>query len=80
MSGNWEVRIEGDPACKHETFERATLTSRPPISQVRCVSCGRMLWQRHELYRDVWPEADQVLIHTDGAAHSRSNIRRGGTI
>jgi hypothetical protein len=67
VSEYWEVRIEGDPACKHEIFERATLTSNPPISQVRCRTCGRMLWQRHELYRDSWPEFPLVALQSQEA-------------
>ena len=51
----WEVRIEGRPDCEHQA-ECLTLTSDPPISQVRCTRCGRMLWQRHEPIKLPWPE------------------------
>ena len=70
MSNEWEVVTEGRPDCRHEDFDRTTLTLDPPIAEVTCRICRRRLWQRSKPVKDIWPEHGY-----DSGSWSELNIR-----
>ncbi|MGH2465278.1 MAG: hypothetical protein ACRDGI_07450 [Candidatus Limnocylindrales bacterium] len=55
----WEVRDPGnDPECDHPVWRDWTLPAVPPIREVRCDRCERVIWRRTRgIETKPWPES-----------------------
>lgn len=58
--GPWEVVLEGDPSCNHVRGFESVKVSYPPIMEITCRKCGRIIRSYAQEVEEPWPDENGI--------------------